>query len=102
MVQLLGVAIGIMSVFLIIGTMLPFIQADFGDDIIVNQGQNLEDEVGQKSGQLTSVSALDIVVSIIKMFTWTFGDLPFWLDIVFVIFRLALVAILIQYLPFVG
>lgn len=102
MVQLLGVAIGIIAVFIIIGTALPFIQRDFGSDIITTQTDDIITEVSQESGQLNSVSALSIVFSIVKMFFWTFGDLPVWLDTIFVIFRLALVAILIQYLPFVG
>ncbi len=102
MVELLGTAIGIMSVFVMIGVMLPFIQADFDSPEILNQTDDFEDEISQGSGELNAVSALGIVKSVLKMFWWTYGDLPFWLDIIFVIFRIALVLILIQYLPFVG
>lgn len=98
----LPLAFTIISIFIILGVWLPFIAIEFDQSVSSGLADGLEVNVGQASGELTSVSAIDIVISIAKMFTWTFGILPFWLDGIFLIFRIMLVAIVIQYLPFVG
>ncbi len=94
-------AIGIITVFIFIGVTLPFIQRDF-DQSVSTQADVLESDITGSATTLNSVSAFQIVTSVAKMFFWTFGDLPFWLDMIFLVFRIGLILIFLQYLPFVG
>lgn len=101
MVRGIGIAIGIVSVFLLIGSVLPFINSAFGSGTTYNNN-DISNEISQKVQNVSPVSALDVIISIFTMFFWTFGALPWWLDSVFVVFRVALVMILVQYIPFIG
>lgn len=105
MVTQLGVAIGIISVFLVIGSLLPFIQSDFPTTTYNTGDINTQAQISAQ--ELNSVNALSVIGSIAKMFFWTFGDfgtglLGVIIETVFLIMRITLIAILIQYLPFVG
>ncbi|NIQ15370.1 MAG: hypothetical protein GTO02_13540 [Candidatus Dadabacteria bacterium] len=81
----------IVSIFVVLGIALPFINADFGVDAsTVNTGGFTED-IGQDD-----VTALEVVFSLFSMFFWTFGALPFWLDGLFLIPRIMLAVIIFQ------
>lgn len=98
----LSIAIVIILIFVLLGVTLPFINDTYDADTGVYDADNLADEVSQDAGDLNAVSALDIALSVAKMFFWTFGELPFWLDAIFIVLRIALLLILIQFIPFVG
>jgi len=101
MVDQLGFAIGIIMTFVLLGVALPFVNSAFGSQTNVNI-DDINTDISGGVQELEATSALAIVKSVVKMFFWTFGDLPFWLDAIFVVFRIALVLILIQYIPFIG
>ena len=68
-------AVMIIAIFVMLGIVMPLINAAFEEGgIPTGQAEGLSDEVSQRSGALTSGSALDIVKSVAKMFVWTFGD----------------------------
>ena len=103
----ISIIAGIIAVFIIIGAFLPVINAAFGVppeesacfDIstVESELQNATRNIGVKDIQPTitrptgSFSIFDVVASIIKMFFWTCGALPTWLDLVFLIFRITLI-----------
>ena len=102
--QVIGLRYAFFLVFLFValGGILPFIQAEFQQTTQEGRVEGLNTAVSQKSGSLDSTSAIDVALSIVKMFFWTFGDLPLWLDLIFIAFRIQLLMIIIQYFPFVG
>ena len=107
MVNDVSIAAGIITVFVLIGLLLPFVEAEFsGQSTTFNGSNNVNDISGDISDNIgdgpNAVGALTIVGSVAKMFFWTFGALPFWLDAIFVVFRIVLVLILVKYIPFVG
>ena len=102
-----SIIMGIFIFFIGLGTLLPFITADFGGsstqnnmpllDIHNNNSDSTETEcryvytgVGGILGSRTlvcglpkenTISAWDITKSIAKMFTWSFGTIPLFLDL---------------------
>lgn len=98
----MSIAFGIISVFVFLGVLLPFINAAF--DVT---GSNLNtasigEKVGGEVSERPSVTGFKVLASVLKMFFWTFGDLPFWLDMVLLIFRIILALILLKYVPYIG
>lgn len=73
------------TIFILAGIMLPFINDAFDTNSVVINTQGLETTVGESSPSDTSL--VGVVTSVFLMFFWTFGALPFWLDAVFLIFR---------------
>lgn len=72
---------GIIAMFILLGAFLPFVHEAFNSEqVIINDGQNIVDDVGQDP-IITSINAITIIGSIAKIFFWTFGDLPFFIDI---------------------
>ncbi len=102
----ISIASGIITVFILLGVFLPFINSSLSVQSPSVNTTSIQTNVGQDvaniDGSFTTVSGLKIIVSVLKMFFWTFGDLPFWLDAIFVILRIILVLILIKYIPFIG
>ncbi len=100
---------GIIAVFIIVGVFLPILQDGYGVlDIDDNDVGEITDalinasiELGEKSSvvavaSIGSLGFFDFVKSILKMFIWTFGALPTWLDLIFVIFRITLFILLVR------
>jgi hypothetical protein len=81
----------IISVFILLGFFLPFVSSAFEQQVPENSISKIEADVGQDD-----LSTLEIIGSIFKMFFWTFGDLPAWLDTIFLIPRLMLAVIIFQ------
>lgn len=107
MVNDVSIAAGIITVFVLLGVILPYVQADFEtSETSFNVSTNvneISDDISDNVGNdPNSIGALKIVKSIAKMFFWTFGTLPFWLDAIFVVFRIVLIGILVKYIPFIG
>ncbi len=100
---------GIIAVFLLVGVFLPILQDGYG---VLDPDVNDVDEVtagltnatlqlGEKSSAVAvasigSLTFFDIAKSIIKMFSWTFGALPTWLDLIFLVFRFVLLFLLVR------
>lgn len=83
---------GIISVFVIVGIALPFVNESFeGTQEFNANTQGLQDQIGQDVNDVSSISIFTVLLSVLSMFFWSFGALPFWLDGFFVILRIILV-----------
>lgn len=87
----IGVILVITTVFILLGSLLPFIRADMGlapatPDLVSFMG-GLSENLGDEA----VVKGWDIAVSIISMFFWSFGALPFWVELLFTIMRVGYV-----------
>ncbi len=93
--------ITITIVFILLGAALPFISNSYGLDVGTTNVEGFKDELGQAADNPldTFGSVLD---SVLKMFFWTFGSLPFWIDAFFTIFRVILFVILVKWVRGVG
>ena len=92
----------ILFIFVGVGIILPYVNEEFdisGSDIDV---ENVGEELVEGSIEdVSSIGIGDVLKSVGKMFFWTFGDLPFWLDAIFIVLRIILVLILIKtFTPF--
>lgn len=85
---------GIITVFVLIGVFLPFINEAYDVDSDTMNVDNIETSVGTDIESASTISVFTVLFSILKMFFWTFGDLYFWLDAVFIIFRVMLALII--------
>lgn len=116
MVNDISIIIGIVAVFILVGSFLPAVNDAFGispEDTACFKVTQLESELGNATIDLDSkenwwtefvepinpipkgsLTIFDVMFSIIKMFFWTCGALPVWLDIVFLIVRIALIIII--------
>ena len=69
---------GIVIIFVFIGFVTPFINEEFS-------GTAAEYNVDDVTGDLdtpNAVNAFTILISIFKIFFWTFGSIPTWLDVI--------------------
>ena len=91
-------------IFVGIGIILPFINSEFGENTTTfTTGKLADDLINEKQENVSSIGAGDILVSVGKMFFWTFGDLPFWMDAIFLVLRILFLVILIRnFVPFLG
>jgi hypothetical protein len=118
---------GIIMFFIAVGTLLPFIQMEFTTSTsnpgngfhngsnIINQsnidvlGRNATyhssgigwwESIGLgfvSNALYDSTSFVSVLFSIVSMFFWTFGNIPFWIDmIVFMPMRIMLLFIIIR------
>lgn len=78
----------IIALFIVVGTVIPFVQEAVSIPQ-VEQGAELVDNLGQGSSE-ESISAKDILLSILSMFFWTFGSVPWWLDMLLIVPRILL------------
>lgn len=105
----IGYIIAIASIFLILGTVIPLVQQDAGvpttTQYLCNTGQIASNDISkcftaQPSSWSTASTLLSIFLSILGMFTWSFGALPWWLDlIVFVPLRVAFIVLVARNFP---
>lgn len=101
----------IISIFIIVGTFLPFINESFGispEDTACFKITELESELGNTTIQMGekasvievasigSLSFFDVVKSIVKMFFWTCGGLPLFIDLFFLVIRFVLLILLVR------
>ncbi len=110
----MGILITILFIFILTAAFLPIIQAEFGDDDFVSNDVDglitgIPDNVC--AGTIfdvvclttVAIAGVSIVLGFFKMFFWTFGDLPFLLDLmIFVPLRIIFVFLLIKFIPQVG
>ncbi len=88
--------VSITTIFVLLGVMLPFINDTFGLTSGNTDVEGFKDELGQ--AVINPLDAfLTISASILKMFFWTFGALPVWIDAFFFIFRITLFVIIVKW-----
>jgi len=100
---------GIMLFFIVVGAIVPLVNATFESDDQPRQDiYNFTGNVSEVAKDLSdnsidptwlnptgSLNALTVLTSILSMFFWTFGAIPFWLDLViFLPLRLIFVSII--------
>lgn len=84
----------IITIFVLLGAVLPFVHAEFDQAQTELNTQGLADRTGQEYSESTIV-ILSVITSIFTMFFWTFGNIPAIIDLViFIPMRLTLLAIL--------
>lgn len=90
----IGQAVAIITIFIATGLILPFINEELGGNQQFNTNiDGLNDQVSQDVqdfNKLSGINAFSVFLSVVSMFFWSFGALPFWLDALFVIFRIQL------------
>lgn len=93
-------------IFFGVGLIIPFVNTEFGTTSGTFDTDNVANELVQEQGlkdQEIDVSIGAVFKSIGKMFFWTFGDLPFWLDGIFLVLRIILVVVLARnFIPFIA
>lgn len=79
----------IVTVFILVGTFLPFVNESFNNSVTTF---NTEGLVTNTDDQINTdkVSATTVFFSIFSMFFWSFGALPIFLEIFFIIMRIIL------------
>ena len=86
-----SIMFGIISFFVLMGAILPFVNVAFGADASGLNVDQLQTQVGQEPPGFFTVAS-----SVLLMFFWTFGSLPFLVDIIFVPLRIILGVIVIR------
>ncbi len=111
MVNDISIIATIIAIFLLVGTTLPFINESFGispEETSCFRILELEEELGnatqsvEKKGlfditntrRIGSVGIFDVFGSIVKMFFWTCGSLPLFIDLFFLLIRIILYIII--------
>lgn len=82
---------GIISLFVLLGVLLPIIQADL--NIQDTTDVNIDDftsDIQQQAKSESDLTVWKVLISILSMFFWTFGLIPIWLDCLFIILRIIL------------
>jgi len=95
MVNDISIAAAIIISFICIGVFLPYVQEEFNltETNINIDGYN--EQIGESAKNIGTLTALDIVLSIFKMFFWTFGSIVWWLDLtIFMSMRIILALII--------
>ena len=89
--------VAIASIFIFIGAIIPFYNSEFGSSVS-EVNVNLDDEISTADLEdvATPITFFNVIGSVLKMFFWTFGDLPIWLDTLFIAPRLALIFIFLR------
>ena len=89
------ILITIITVFLIVGTALPYIYQGFGESSTEYSTGDLVDDIGQEEvNTYNPITAFTIFSSVASMFFWTFGAIPIWLNLIFEVFRVMLYVII--------
>ena len=76
---------GFLFLFIGIGFLIPFINQEFDTSYSESDAISLDES---SEDQLTSVSGWKILASVGGMFFYTFGILPTWIDMIFIVLRL--------------
>lgn len=90
----------IVTIFIIVGTFLPFVNDEFGESSSTSNVDELISDVGDDTGG--AVKILLVPLTIVKMFFWHFGNLPFWLNSIFWIMRIILAYTIYKHIRGVG
>lgn len=74
--------------FVMIGTFLPYINQTGNTNSIDYNINDINQELIENTNDAGEIGFWDVMASIGKMFFWTFGALPFWLDSFFLVLRI--------------
>ena len=89
----------ITAFFILLGWVLPYVNSEFDTNLTENNPTYLSDDVESEDFEGWGIiSAPQVIGSIFSMFFWTFGALPAWIDMIFIIFRVIFYFILIDLL----
>ena len=95
MVNDISIAFGIIGLFIFLGVFIPIIENDLAREQLSSADvDGLESQVEQSLLVTTTLTIVDVIVSVISMFFWTFGAIPFWLDSFFLLLRVTLALII--------
>lgn len=83
MVNDISILTGIIVVFVVIGGFLPYLNESFNVSGNTPNVEDLESNVAEDAENVETFNAFSVLLSILKMFFWTFGAVPFWLDLFF-------------------
>ncbi len=83
------------SIFIIIGVFIPFLQEDLNASSNTAGIDSFNDDLNEASNRESVISGFGILLSILKMFSWSFGVFPFWLDLILLVPRTAIVILFI-------
>lgn len=79
------------TIFIVIGVVLPFLQKDLGTEITNNDVEGFTGDLIQQD-----VGVVDVIISVLKMFFWSFGDIPLLLEL-FIFVPMRIVTYIILY-----
>ena len=80
----------VLTIFLLTGFVSPYLHSAYGESVTTINTDGLETDIGQ--GNVT-VTVGAVVLSLASMFFWTFGLIPVWLDLIFIVLRIILYVI---------
>lgn len=87
----------ITALFIGVGFITPYVNSEFDSDYdspdVDYVGEDLENYDPSGIGILSGPS---VAGSILSMFFWTFGALPTWLDMIFLVFRVVFFFLLVD------
>lgn len=87
----ISVITGIVAFFVLMGVFLPYAHTVEGTDTDIEaDASDVTGDIGETADSPTTPGIWKIVTSVLSMFFWTFGSLPFWIDSLFVILRITL------------
>lgn len=93
---------GILLVFVLLGTLLPFIHDEFEGSSGISDS-DIEDVTRDFGDEDEDLSFTDVIASIFSMFFWTFGSVWWVLDLlVLTPMRVVLVVMLVRWTWFGG
>jgi len=69
--------------FIMLGVLIPIIQESFNLDKDENNINTVAEGLTGKGDD--SVSAFDIIISIVSMFFWSFGAIVWWVDLLLLV-----------------
>lgn len=82
----------ILFIFVFLGITLPFVETGFEEPRGTNYNPDeLTNELGQEATQSSSVTVMEVISSMFKVFFWSFGTFPFFLEGFFLVLRIILV-----------
>jgi len=81
---------GIIALFIVLGVALPYISAEYGATDNVHTTDIKGAVEGNARNDTSTISIFKIFTSVLSMFFWTFGALPIYLDLFFLIIRIIL------------
>ncbi len=85
------ITITIITVFLVVGVMLPYVESAFNSTSHTAGADDLESTLLGSSQDEAKVNAFDILAGIGKVAFWSFGSFPIWLELIFTLLRVTLI-----------
>ena len=103
MVNDVSMAIGIIIIFIALGAVMPYIYEANGSTYTGNTAGTLGEDVASGATSATKIGLGSSLISIGKMFIWSFGAIPIWFEIIiFLPMRIMLIIIIIRNFPVIG